>query len=1410
MDEHTRPDPPPAPPEGPEAARADGAAPRRQRRRVPLRVLAVLTAIAAGLFVSFFRIDLGPALRERAERAGSDYLRRPMHIGRLSATLTPGVFVVEDLVIEGLEPRHRPFLTAERITVKFPWWTIFGRRDDRKRDLQVESVTMSGWAMVIEQFAASPQDPNGRTNFPRFVPERRARREPGAFRRWFGEVATTVQTVRATRGHVTYEDHGVPWSLVAPNMEVAMHRGQTEYRGTTSFANATIDIQNYEPFNAEMRGRFRLDGGDLRFDRIDLISDGARSVVEGEIDIANWPEQLYRIRSEIDIATQKEIYFHRQDFRATGTAAFQGTFHLFKGGRELKGHFTSPLVGVNDWRFPNLAGDVVWVPERMHVTNATSGLYGGRARFDYLLAPLNRRGVPTDARWDLQYEDVDLAQVTDLLETAGLRLAGRASGRNLLSWSLGNWAGKRGEGEIAVRAPAGAATMTRELQAEAVARETALPPEAGPFNPDRPLGYVPMAGRIAYRLDPEWITLGRSWAATPKTYVEFEGRTAWGVRSRIPFHVTSLDWQESDRVLAGIMTMFGSPTGAVPIGGHGEFDGVMLNAFSRPRIEGTFTGDAMHAWNVRWGAGTARVAIENGYAHVAESRIVSGDSEITAAGRFSLGYPRRDGGEEIDAIVRISKRPLADLRRAFQLDDYPVDGLVSGEYHLTGRYETPLGYGRLVIEEGVAYGETFESATTPLRFEITGVRLDSLDIRKGRGRITGAAWVAWDGNYSFTADASGIPVESLRTLSFPRAPLSGVLQFNATGTGTFEVPRYDVKLRVDDLFAGDEGIGTVIGRLGLRGELLTAEFDAASPRLQVSGSGRIALTPEMDAEMTLRFAETSLDPYVRFFEPRLSPFTTAVAGGTVRVAGELMHLEHLIVETQVEQLDMKLFDYPVSNRDAASGTYRPIELRLQRNRLEVGQFSLFGEGTRLAVTGAIDFGSSTLGVTASGDANLGILQGFFRDIRSSGSATLKAEVEGSLKQPVFAGSAQLREGRIRHFALPHSLEAINGTANFDAEGIRVDGITARLAEGRVQFGGRIGLDGFAPGDINLTAVGEDIRLRYPEGFRSRVNTDLQLTGGMEALDLTGTVTVLDASYTRRFEVNPDFFSRSDALAIPGGAAAAPAQTLPVSFDVRIVAPQGSLRVENNIARLSSSAELRLTGTLDRPQLFGQAEIDRGDLIFEGNRYVVNRGTIAFSNPARIEPFFDLEAETRIRLPGQTYVITVNVTGAFGDGTAPIVTFNSDPPLSTVDIFSLILGETSAVESGAFELRSLSAGRSAESEEELLKLLGARLLGGQLTGPLVRRVEQTLGFDTVQITPFFSGSVGDVLTPSARLIIGKRLSNRAYVTFARALGGNVVRDQSIVLEYDQSDRLGWVLTQTGDHTFAVDFRVRRSF
>ena len=1361
--------------------------PRRGRRvgRFFLHGLAILTAIVAGLLVTLFTVDMGPYVKGEAEKRGSAYLDRRMTIGSISAKLTPGAFVLHDVVIHGLRPEDRPFLKAKTLTVSLPWWTIV------TKELIVEAIDMTDWEMVIESF------PGGRHNFPRVKGPPRDPKKPQR-KRWF---TTTLRQVLATRGHLTYVDHGTPWSIEAPNMRVQLFRrpARNDYGGTASFDGGTIRIQTYEPFSARMQSRFSMKPPNLHFDHINLLTDGAVSVLDGDLQMDKWPEQIYRIKSKIDIATQKHIFFNKDRFSATGDAAFEGTFHYFSGGRELKGAWQSPVahvkLGNNNWRFSALRGNVLWLPDRLEVTDATSRLYGGTAKFDYRILSMDRKSGPRRAVWDVNYRDVDLAQLTDFLNTEGIRLAGRATGTNRLEWPMGGWAQLRGAGQVTVDAPGGVRTMTREFDPALVAAQIAQGPEAGPFNPRAPLGYVPVAGRVAYTLDPEWITLGDSWVATEKTHVSFDGRTAYYKRSRIPFHVSSLDWQEADRVFAGILTAFGSSTSAVPVGGIGEFEGVLHGAFNDPRVEGRFTGDHMRAFNVVWGRADADVVIEDSYANVSRSSLFSGDSEINATGRFSLGYPRRDAGEEINARVVLKRRPMSDLRTAFELYDWPVEGLVSGEYTLTGNYETPFGSGSLLVEEGVAYGETFERATAQLKFEGNGVRAQQFDVRKSSGAITGAAWIGWDGNYSFTADGNRIPVEALKTTAFATAPPSGVLRFKANGTGTFEVPSYDVNVGIVDLFAGDEGIGQVTGHLAMRGELLTLDFEAASPRLAVSGAGRVAMTEEMDAELNLRFSQTSLDPYVRFFEPRLSPFTSAIVGGTVHVAGELTNIDQLVVETRVEDLDLTLFDYKLKNDGV-------IEVDLNRHVAEIGQLRLRGEGTQLGVTGSISLHDRTIDVNATGDANLGILQGFFRDLRTSGVATLTAGVTGSFQQPVFSGKATINGGRVRYFPMPRSLDAINGTVSFDAGGVRLDNVAATLGGGAVVFGGRIAMNGFVPGELSLTATGERMRFNYPEGFRSEVDADLTLRGSVRSPLLAGNVTVRDAIYGRRFETDPNFFNFGGAT-LPTGAPP-PASAVPLRFDIRVDAPGGSLRVENNIASIAARADLRLQGTYDRPILSGRVELDRASIAFEGNRFVTTRGTIDFSNPNAFEPYFDIEAETRARVSNQTYRVTI---GLLGTMRSLIPTFTSDPPLATSDVISVLLGQDPDLENA--ELRSFSAEAASRSEADLIRGLGSRLLASPFSAPVGKIAEEVLGSGaTVLIRPDI-GTATDPFETSAHIVIGKRISSRAYLTFSRALG-NSTREQIIVLEYDQNDRIGWIVTQNGDRSFAVDFRVRHVF
>src|SRR5207249_10118436 len=116
--------------------------------------------------------------------------------------------------------------------------------------------------------------------------------------------------------------------------------------------------------------------------------------------------------------------------------------------------------------------------------------------------------------------------------------------------------------------------------------------------------------------------------------------------------------------------------------------------------------------------------------------------------------------------------------------------------------------------------------------------LDGVTIDKKGGTVTGAAFVGWDSTYSFNADGRRIPIERLSALSMPHAPaLSGLGEFTAGGSGTFDQPRYDVRFRASSVFIGEEGIGQVTGTLGLRGNELRGRVAAASPLLPATGAG---------------------------------------------------------------------------------------------------------------------------------------------------------------------------------------------------------------------------------------------------------------------------------------------------------------------------------------------------------------------------------------------------------------------------------------------------------------------------------------------------------------------------------------------------------------------------------------------
>jgi hypothetical protein len=1343
------------------------------------RTLAVAAAILAVAVVTSVTVDLGPALRRLAESQGSNGLKRPIHIGQLKIRLFFGRIVIEDFSIEGLEPTDRPFFTAKHLELTLDWSTA------AHGELTISAAELTDWQMLVERW------PN-RHNFPRFTSGQAA---SGPKR-----LTTTLRSFRGSRGQFTYEDHEAPWSIVARNLDINIGN-LPQYHGTATFTDGTVAIQDYVPFYANMKAQFVIDGGHVHLDRIDFDTDGARTFATGDVELGpKWPEQSYQFKSHVRLPRMRRLFFKDEKWEVAGESDFTGTFHLFKGGRELAGSFASATIGVNEYRFGVLHGSLRWTPSLFLVSNAGAKVFGGDGRFTYSIQPLGSAVRPR-ARFEASFAGVDLTSFTDFEQLKGLRFAGAAAGEHIWQeWPLGRFADRRGGGHVIVSPPAGVQPMTPELLASLRAADRGRTiHDRGPSALVPLPQHLPIAGELTYRFDADQVDIEPGRFATQCTDVTFQGSTAWGERSRLSFHVTSGDWQESDQVLAGIMTDFGAPTSAVAFSGRGEFDGTMTGPFRGPRVEGEFSGDDLRAFDTVWGGGDAHIVVENSYVRVTDGIVRLNGSEMRLDGLYSLGY-RDDGADEINARIRVVRRDLDSLRHAFGIDQYPVSGRLSGEFQLAGEYRRPIGFGGMTLDNLVAYGEPLQTATASLRFDGSGVRLDGVTAEKSGGAITGAAFVGWDSTYSFNFDGRRIPVEQISRLAYRRTPLSGLSEFSASGSGTFEQPRNDYRFRVTDLVVGEEGVGQVTGSLALRGTELSGEVDAASPRLAITATGHIAVTSRADSDLTVRFHDMSLDPYVRPFVPRLSPYTTAVASGSVRIAGPLTDVDHLVVEGTIDTIDLRLFDYALTNA-------APVRMSLDDRLVRIEDLQLVGEDTRLRVSGTIGLRDQRIALQATGDANLGILQGFFRNVRGSGQAALTAAIEGPLGEPVFSGRATIINGRVRHFSLPTSLDAINGVVSFDSRGIRLDELSAMMGGGTVQFGGRIGFDGYKPGDLNVTVRGDGVQLRFPEGVRSVIDADLSLRGAFRAPTLGGSVTVRNAVYTKRVDAPEtilDFAIRRASDAGPGTADLSPATTIPLKFDMQIVVPS-TFHIENNLARGVASADLTLRGTYDRPALFGHVEVDRVELTYKGKRYRVTRGLVDFSNPTRIEPFFDVEAETNVRVAGQNYRLAVGATGTVQK---LVPSLRSDPSLPPADILAMLFNDVRPTED--VELRALQ--NPTQRQNDLLSASAAETIAKPISdaGKLVQR---TFGVDTFQLTPFLTdvnATDASRLNPTARLTIGKRISDRVYLTFSRSLASSI-NDQIILLEYEASERLSWMLSRNDDQqTYALEFRVRHAF
>src|SRR5258708_29742252 len=108
----------------------------------------------------------------------------------------------------------------------------------------------------------------------------------------------------------------------------------------------------------------------------------------------------------------------------------------------------------------------------------------------------------------------------------------------------------------------------------------------------------------------------------------------------------------------------------------------------------------------------------------------------------------------------------------------------------------------------------------------------------------------------------------------------------------------------------------------------------------------------------------------------------------------------------------------------------------------------------------------------------------------------------------------------------------------------------------------------------------------------------------------------------------------------------------------------NLDLASSQVSIAGSANLNVTGTAANPVILGRVVLTSGELFFQGKRFEIQNGTIAFANPVKTEPVLNLYVKTVI----EQYNITINFAGPLD---RLKTNYTSDPSLAPHDIINLL-------------------------------------------------------------------------------------------------------------------------------------------
>ncbi|ADW69666.1 translocation/assembly module TamB domain-containing protein [Granulicella tundricola] len=780
---------------------------------------------------------------------------------------------------------------------------------------------------------------------------------------------------------------------------------------------------------------------------------------------------------------------------------------------------------------------------------------------------------------------------------------------------------------------------------------------------------------------------------------------------------------------------------------------------------------------------------------VASSTIKQGTAVLNVAGSFKprTVYKRRvatyvwDDGTTVDVKVQLGNAQVGDvLAIAGQQQKIPVTGTIQVNAHAVGTLKTLAGGGSVSLVNGVAYGEPYESVNVDAT--VQGKQIEASRVQLKLHGMT----IGGNGGYNMASQqlhahiaGDNLVLSKFKLVQDAKVNADGTLSIVADANGTVEQPGLKASVKLANLVVSGAAIGQAAIDAHSEGKVVYYTANSTLVGATITANGQTELTGNFETKAHLTMAGLDVAKPLELFQPGGLKATSNIAG-TIDVSGPAKLPMQLTGRAVFSPLS-------VTSQGLTFQAAEPLAIGLKNGLATLDAVHITGPDTDLKASGTAqvfgavnpktkqpDSSSGKLDVQTEGSVSMALVHTLDPDLITSGKTTFAIGAGGTIGDPQLTGKVQFVAVNAAVNGVPNGLTNMNGTLIFNEDRLNVQSLTATTGGGQLSIGGFLTYRNGLYAD--LTATGKTVRVRY-NGLSSTADLNLKLQGGPQSARLSGSVLIT------RFGVGADVDFA--AFAGSGGVSAPPdpsAASNKIQLDVHITSsPQ--LDFQNSYAKLAGTVDLTVRGTVADPTVLGKVQITDGSATFAGTNYQLQRGTIYFSNPVRIDPTIDLDVTARV----ETYDVTV---GLHGTASNLKPTYRSEPPLTEADIFSLLaLGRTQE-EASLYSQQQQQAGTDPTTSS---------ILGGALNATVSSRVSKLFGVGSVKIDPSYVGALGN---SSARITVQQQLSRQLSLTYATNVNSSA--EQLIQLQYDLTPTQSVVVTRDESDVFSIVFKIHKRY